>query len=255
MFCKNCGSNIPENVKFCAACGTPVEGVATAEVNPSPAEPKKANPIFANLLKVLKEFWIRPVPTVVASAKSTTHEWSLLAAIEVILYALATAVVGLEMMSQLMKALIGGYAGYINAGDLFPFLTVFGIGLAVGAVAYFGTSLGFWVLLAKVLKKNASFVSVLNMVAAATLPLAAISIVNMLFGLVYSPITVALFVAALVMSVACLYVGIQKLDKLDKSPFYGFGTVLAIVIVVAFLMGLLYLAVVGNSIGNLTSAM
>lgn len=39
MFCKNCGSQVPEGIAFCAACGTPVAG-APAAAAPAAAAPK-----------------------------------------------------------------------------------------------------------------------------------------------------------------------------------------------------------------------
>ena len=35
MFCKNCGSQVPDGIAFCAVCGTPVAG---AEAAPAAAE-------------------------------------------------------------------------------------------------------------------------------------------------------------------------------------------------------------------------
>lgn len=41
MFCKNCGSQVPEGIAFCAACGTPVAGApAAAAPAAAPAAPK-----------------------------------------------------------------------------------------------------------------------------------------------------------------------------------------------------------------------
>ena len=42
MFCKNCGSQVPDGMAFCAACGTPVPAAAPAE---APAAAPAANPI------------------------------------------------------------------------------------------------------------------------------------------------------------------------------------------------------------------
>lgn len=52
MFCKNCGSQVPEGIAFCAACGTPVAGApaAAAPVAAAPAAPKANN---SNLIKLI----------------------------------------------------------------------------------------------------------------------------------------------------------------------------------------------------------
>ena len=43
MFCRNCGSELPEGVKFCISCGTPVavpEEISQASTGPVNAQPK-----------------------------------------------------------------------------------------------------------------------------------------------------------------------------------------------------------------------
>ncbi len=43
MFCKKCGTQIPENAQFCPACGTPVSAKVEAPQSPPPAEPQTQN--------------------------------------------------------------------------------------------------------------------------------------------------------------------------------------------------------------------
>ena len=183
---------------------------------------------------------ISPTTSVAESTKSNTHEWSLLAAIGVLLYALSNAIVGVASM--------GGY---------YPFLPMLGIGILVGAAAYGLTALGVWVLVAKIFKKQASFIQALNVSAVALLPLAAIQVVNILVGLIYSPLVTAFTVSALIMSAMLLYIGIQKFDKLEKSPFYAYSIMAAAVVVSVSIVSILYDVVfqgamtVGNIIGSL----
>ncbi len=255
MFCKNCGANLPDDAKFCTTCGA-----VTGEAPVSAAQPqviyvqKASNPMVEKFVSTIKNFFSKPVAAVSASAKSVTHEWSILAAINIVLYALGAAVVGLEMISQLLGSMIGSLAKGMDLGEIYPFFAIFGIGLLIGVATYFATSLGIWILIAKIFKKNASFTSVLNMVATASLPLGIISLANMLLGLIYAPITIIFFIVAFAMSVILLYNGSQKFEKLDKSPFYGFGIVLLIVVAIAFLLGLLYFSAIGDSISEFATS-
>ena len=44
MFCKKCGSEISNNVKFCTTCGAPVEIPTVAQAPLKTAEPKISKP-------------------------------------------------------------------------------------------------------------------------------------------------------------------------------------------------------------------
>ncbi len=47
MFCTNCGKQIPEDARFCPACGTPVltDTIIKEEKKPEPAKAAEPEPI------------------------------------------------------------------------------------------------------------------------------------------------------------------------------------------------------------------
>lgn len=252
MFCRNCGANLADGTKFCPSCGTNTGSEAAAPQAAPVYAPKQPNPMVEKFVAVLKNFWAKPVATVADSAKSNTLEWVLLAAINVLVYALATAVVGLETLIQLVTEMAGGLVDASMIGEfvspMYPFFGIFGIGLLLGVVVYGLVAAGIWVLVAQIFKKNVSINSALNMVAVATLPMTAVGLVNMLAGLIYAPLAFMLFFAAVLMTAVCLYSGMQKLDKLEKSPFYGYSAVMLIVVVVCWLFASWYLEVIGGAL-------
>ena len=267
MFCRKCGTPLADDAKFCGKCGTATANAAAPVHNPAPtvdpvavpaptptytqappaapvytpapAPIKEPNPMFAKFVSIITQFWKAPTTSVAEATKSNTHEWSLFAAIGVLLYALSHAIVG--------GASMGGY---------YPFLPMLGIGILVGAAAYGLTALGVWVLVTQIFKKQSTFIQALNVTAVALLPLAAIQVVNILVGLIYSPFVTAFTVSALIMSAMLLYIGVQKFDKLEKSPFYAYSIMAAAVVVSVSLVSLLYDLVLqsamtfGNIIGN-----
>ena len=62
MYCKNCGKEVADGVKFCAECGTPVEEIATksapVEIEKPAKKKKKRHPILGTILLVLGIFII-----------------------------------------------------------------------------------------------------------------------------------------------------------------------------------------------------
>ena len=57
MFCKNCGSQVPDGIAFCAACGTPVPGAAAPAAVAAPAAavaaPKKSKNNMIVLIAII----------------------------------------------------------------------------------------------------------------------------------------------------------------------------------------------------------
>lgn len=268
MFCKNCGKELANDVKFCDACGATVAAETAAPVQQAPVQQvpvqqvpvqpgaqvvyvvKQPSPTIANFVNVVKSVWAKPTETVQNVAKSNTHEWSLFALIAMVAHALGAAVVGLEMLNQFFSSMADGEDVSEVVGEIYPFFGIFGVGLLIGLASFFVTALGIWILVAAVLKKPATFVQVMNLTAVATLPLSLIGIANMLFGLIFSPITIALFIAAFAMCVVLLYIGVQSYDDLGKVSFYGFTATIAIIVFVVFLLGLIYWPVLKDGISD-----
>lgn len=251
MFCQKCGAQLTDGASFCTNCGA----ATSTQTTSAPVKQAQPNPMISKFVSVITSFWKSPTTSVASAAKSNTHEWSLLASISVVIYALAGAVVGLEMFSQVFSSLIGGLSSYVPVGDMYPFFAMFGIGLLVGAGAYGLTSLGVWVVTAQIFKKKVTFIQALNMVAVASLPLIVMHVLNMLLGLIYAPLTLAFLVIGVVMTTVLLYIGIQKFEKLDKSPYYAFSILMASVVVAVFLLSLLYISVITSGITGFANSM
>ena len=66
MFCKNCGSQVPEGIAFCAACGTPVAAAPAAA--PVAAAPAASNPAQAAVAAVKNNGTIKLIAIIAAIA-------------------------------------------------------------------------------------------------------------------------------------------------------------------------------------------
>lgn len=58
----------------------------------------------------------------------------------------------------------------------------------------------------------------------------------MIFGFIWAPFIIVFFVVALVLTAVLLYVGMQKLDKLDKSPFMAYAGIWTVVTLIFVLV-------------------
>lgn len=242
MFCNKCGNQIPDGSAFCGVCGAPTAGegapVAVQTMEPPVAQPAPAatneawNKMFAGFLSVLKGMFSKDaVKTVGAAAKSTGLEWILLLSLSVLSFSFALAVN--------IKQMLGAFSGFLSFGKMFGANLV--IGLVTAAVVVFAL----WIIIKFIFKKDVSLMAVLNMVGAATVPLTVCYIANMILGLIWAPIVLIASVIALIMTILLLYVGFQKLDKLETSPFYAFNLgMLVVVIAAALITYLLYKAVI-----------
>ncbi len=268
MFCKNCGKQLAEGTKFCDGCGAPIEsapaqqpaqqgfapaqqpaqqGFAPAQ-QPVPAAP---NPMFTNFAAAIKGFFSpQVVKAMGVAAKSKTLEWIFFVIASVLSFALSATIDIRHMLSSLLPDFAGA-STVVNY--LLPFFSLFGINLLIGLLTYVAVACGIWVVTACVYKKQVAFFAVLNMVGFASIPLTLVSIVNMVAGL-WLPLGIVLFIAGVIMSCVLLYIGIQKLEKLDKTPFFSYSIVMLIVVVVALLATfLLYKAMISSVISGLLS--
>ena len=249
MFCSHCGSQVPDGAAFCAACGTPANGqgaaVQTAVAPAAPVAPAAGSTVFKDFLGMVKGFFSKDVmKTVGVEAKSTGKEWIVALALSVLMFALATTVNVIEMVGSTGFKMMG----YMGAG----FFKIFGIGLLVGLITAGATFGAVYLLMAAFMKKKVSPMAILNLIGVATLPLTVCQVLNMLLGVIWFPLVVVASIVAVLMSVLMLYVGVQKMEKLDKSPFYPFVLVLALVIIVAGLFGyLLYKGVATTALAGL----
>ena len=83
-------------------------------------------------------------------------------------------------------------------------------------------------------KKHTAISSAANMLAAAYMPSTLLLVVSMITNLIYTPISVVLGLASIFSFVILAYLGMQKLDKFTKSPFYIYLAYSVIVMILYF---------------------
>lgn len=253
MFCNNCGKNLTDGVKFCDGCGAQVGVVTSTQNEPENVSVQKSdNPIFKDTLRTLKGFFSKnTVKTIGEAAKNEGMEWLILGLISMMVYAFALAL----NVKQIIDSLLGS-VGDLLGDSLYKFGSWFLYGLLISVGIYFLMSLSIYGAVKLIFKKDVSIKSVLNLVATASLPMTAAYLINIVFGFIWTPFIIIFSTVSLIATAVLLYVGMQKLEKLDKSPFVtylGIWTVLTAIVVIV--ISLVVKSVIDGAINDLTSSL
>ena len=283
MFCEKCGNNISDNALFCSACGAPVPKAETAgagvkseeAVNGAqaaqaaaaapvqtppvqapgqmppvqapymqvPAAPSQASLVFSAVGEYIKGFFSgRVTQTVASAAKSRGLQWLVLALANIIIFMIsATLNVKYALWSNTIVDAV--------ASRLISIWAVLFANLFIGAAVYFALGGLIFGAMRLVFKKPVPYSAVMNMVGYATLPLTFAFTANIILGLIYVPLSLIVYTVAVIMSFCMLYIGIQKLDTLQKTPYFIFMAIAAITVVLAFLLTfVLYGAIIRSGV-------
>ena len=267
MFCNNCGKQLPDGSLFCDGCGSSLANNAPVQpqqpMYEQPQQPmynqpqqpmynqqpygqqpygqpggyynNTPNPIFSNFVATLKGIFSRNAATTLAnSAKSMSNEWI----ISLSAFALMFGLSPMLFFNELINSELHGYYHVSPNGKVFLLFTLLGaLAVAASALTIFAFMRGYY-------HRNVSIVPVLNVVGAATLPVTAVLIVNLIFGFMG---TTGLYIAAFLLFISMLfcvvltYEGMQGLDAIGVKPLYSYLTSCSVVTVVILLFGYLFL--------------
>ena len=283
MFCEKCGNNISDNALFCSACGAPVPKAETAgadvkseeAVNGAqaaqaaaaapvqtppvqapgqmppvqapymqvPAAPSQASLVFSAVGEYIKGFFSgRVTQTVASAAKSRGLQWLVPALANIIIFMISATL-------NVKYALWSNTIVDVVASRLINIWAVLFANLFIGAAVYFALGGLIFGAMRLVFKKPVPYSAVMNMVGYATLPLTFAFTANIILGLIYVPLSLIVYTVAVIMSFCMLYIGIQKLDTLQKTPYFIFMAIAAITVALAFLLTfVLYGAIIRSGV-------
>lgn len=279
MICEKCGKELADGeVCTCSAENTAAEAPAEEAKQTSlptggevMANAKNAaaniaqNPIVNDIFSTIKRALTSPVKETAANAKRGDILWVFLAIAELLITAVAFTVslrhlVYVGMKGMLKKAM-GSYASSVDIsfGKFADGLAdigagvfkVFGIFLLI-TVIVFAVAAVLMLVMTMICKKKTSFSCVCNMLATAYIPSAVLMLGALVFGWIYAPVSVILEIASLASFIILAYLGMQKLDKFDNSPFWVYIIYNAVMNIVALLV---VSGVLGTILSKLTDAL
>lgn len=209
----------------------------------APVAPSQTNIIFSAVGEYIKGFFSgRVTQTVASAAKSRGLQWLVLALANIIIFMISATL-------NVKYALWSNTIVDVVASRLISIWAVLFANLFIGAAVYFALGGLIFGAMRLVFKKQVPYSSVMNMVGYATLPLTMAFIANIILGLIYIPLSLIVYTVAVIMSFCMLYIGIQKLDSLQKTPYFIFMAIAAITVAIAFLLTfILYGAIIRSGV-------
>lgn len=209
----------------------------------APAAPSQTNIIFSAVGEYIKGFFSgRVTQTVASAAKSKGLQWLVLALANIIIFMISATL-------NVKYALWSNTIVDVVASRLISIWAVLFANLFIGAAVYFALGGLIFGAMRLVFKKPVPYSSVMNMVGYATLPLTMAFIANIILGLIYIPLSLIVYTVAVIMSFCMLYIGIQKFDSLQKTPYFIFMAIVAITVALALLLTfILYEAIIRSGV-------
>ena len=209
----------------------------------APAAPSQTNIIFSAVGEYIKGFFSgRVTQTVASAAKSRGLQWLVLALANIIIFMISATL-------NVKYALWSNTIVDVVASRLISIWAVLFANLFIGAAVYFALGGLIFGAMRLVFKKPVPYSSVMNMVGYATLPLTMAFIANIILGLIYVPLSLIVYTVAVIMSFCMLYIGIQKFDSLQKTPYFIFMAIAAITVALALLLTfILYGAIIRSGV-------
>lgn len=205
MFCSKCGKELPEGAAFCASCGNPTG--ATAPKTNQNASLNGMPPILGNLVKRVVGFFTgaRQEAVVADSVKDTTWSGAILAGVGILVFIFTQLLNSIHFVRSFLQLMNYDYGeAQEAASENAEIWAAFGFS-ALFAVVYAGVLVGGTFLMVKMLKGNLTFLNVVNVAAYASLPVIAVSILNLVVGFIWGLLPVILFAAAVMASLYLIY--------------------------------------------------
>ena len=208
-----------------------------------PAAPSQASIVFSAVGEYIKGFFSgRVTQTVASAAKSRGLQWLVLALANIIIFMISATL-------NVKYALWSNTIVDVVASRLISIWAVLFANLFIGAAVYFALGGLIFGAMRLVFKKPVPYSAVMNMVGYATLPLTFAFTANIILGLIYVPLSLIVYTVAVIMSFCMLYIGIQKFDSLQKTPYFIFMAIVAITVALALLLTfILYGAIIRSGV-------
>lgn len=282
--CKKCGAELPAGAKFCSACGTNQDAPDAAAGVSHAFESGKAalqnlsskaaqNPLLSEGTTYWRGFFSNdPTSEITHASESKSFFWILALAIYVVLFSLAACInipqllnQGWDSLAHLIiqtlkdtipggKSLLFGAEDQIPSLDLPPLFSLFVPFVLISLASFAVEVVGVYVPMLLLKSKPESVSALLNALCTSLFPITAVSLLNLLLGLIWPPLTICTLAAAVFIHILLLYEGIKVTVKASVSPIWQIGlTVFVIGIIFIAVMGLIFASALEDAVSAMAN--
>lgn len=249
MFCKNCGEEIKDGVKFCGKCGASIQ-----EKDSNTSRNEQATALVNEGKNIVLRFFTKnPSDVIKEASQSKSYIGFIIIVINAILFAFVSCFnipqSGVyifnsfvnsiqEMATSISGSALGGsvVGSYLPTVDASPILILFIPLLFAGIALLAFESIGIYIALkVKHIQIN-HYTNVVNIIGIATLPLSAVLILNFILGFVYPLAAVFVCFVAVLVHMVLIYEGLRHIINDGNAPIAVFSIFTAIICVVTILI-------------------
>ena len=149
--------------------------------------------------------------------------------------------VATEQRAQLRKNIVDGIDRSVykfGLGLLFSFL--------LGTIVFFTFAFAIFVA-TNIMKKNGSLMSVFNLVGVASIPITLVSIINLIVGIIWAPLSILFLGTAVIVSLYLMFTGIDSLADFEGK---GANVMFFAITIAAFVISIFLMLFFGISANN-----
>lgn len=251
MFCNKCGKQLSDDAAFCSECGNQVGPAPAAAPKAAPAAKASVPPIFSRLISQIVNIFTKkdPVGVVANSAKDNSFSGLILAAFGVLMFAVSAMV---NINQGIVSYFKVTNKGVITASQMklvqkyFPSGVSFGLMLLLAIIVFAVAAAIVFVSANYIAKKKISISGACNIVAYSSIPMIAICILNMLFGLIWYALPVIFMLLAVALTLMILISALSKATDGEKGFLVNL-TVLLTITLVTFIFLWVFLGVIDHT--------
>lgn len=245
MYCIKCGAEIRDGSKFCIHCGAKQDVPNAAPVAGQVYE----TPTFIkDGVDIIKNFFSKsPFGAVEAAARSKSLAWIVFIVLNIILFGVAGFVNFTQIMNRLVKSMVsiftssfGRFGSLVSDYAKVPFFPRLFWWYALIAIIVLALEFGGLYIIAIISKsRTGSVMNILNVLAAASIPITLGAVLNMLVGLVLPSLIICVTITVAVLHIILLYRGLCCVANFRTAPVWSFSLlILVISLIFVFIFGL-----------------